>query len=144
MLNKRVIWSGLAAGVLCHILQGTAAYLFLDRFYLQNPDMIRDSSMLVGVFYIILNLITGLVVAHLTYYLKSIWTVSDWQIGVRAGLIVWAASSPVFIIKRQIILNLSHWLLLEIPVDLVTYAVIGAVAGFLTGRGIIDSGKEII
>ena len=142
MLNKRIIWSGLAAGVLCHILQGVAAYLVFDRFYLQNPDLIRDSSMLVGFFYLAINLIVGLVIALLAHYLKRVWTVSDWQIGLRAGLIVWAASSPVFILRRQILLNLSNWLLLEIPVDLAIYAVIGMVAGFLTGRGIIDTGKD--
>ena len=144
MRNKRVIWSGLAAGVLCHIMQGVSAYLLFDRYYLENPDLIRDSSLMVGFYYLAVNLIVGLVISYLAFYLKTVWNDADWLVGVRVGLIVWLASSPVFIIKRQIILNLSPWLILEILTDLIIYALIGAVAGFLTGRGIIESGKDTV
>jgi len=47
--NKKTIWAGLAAGVLGHILQGFGAYLLFDRFYLENPDLVRDSDMIVAV-----------------------------------------------------------------------------------------------
>lgn len=144
MRNKRVIWSGLAAGVLCHIMQGVSAYLLFDRYYLENPDLIRDSSLMVGFYYLAVNLIVGLVISYLAFYLKTVWNDADWLVGVRVGLIVWLASSPVFIIKRQIILNLSPWLILEILTDLIIYALIGAVAGFLTGRGIIEPGKDTV
>ena len=142
MSNKRVVWAGLAAGVLCHFMQGTAAYLFFDRFYLANPDIIRDSSHLVGIYYLFLNLIVGLVIAHLTYWLKAIWDEVDWLTGIKAALVIWAGSSPVWIIKRQILINLSNWLLLEIVADFIIYAVIGAVAGYLVGRGITEPGEE--
>ncbi len=142
MIHKKVIVAGLAAGVLCHIFQGAAAYLFFDRFYLENPDLIRDSSRLVGFYYLALSLIVGLVISYLAYYLKSVWKGVDWIAGIRAGMIVWVASSPVFIIKRQIIFNLSNWLLLEIAADFLIYIIIGAVAGFLSGRGIIENTKE--
>jgi len=142
MIHKKVIVAGLAAGVLCHIFQGAAAYLFFDRFYLENPDLIRDSSRLVGFYYLALNLIVGLVISYLAYYLKSVWKSVDWIAGIRAGMIVWVASSPVFIIKRQIIFKLSNWLLLEIAADFLIYIIIGAVAGFLSGRGIVENTKE--
>lgn len=138
MLNKRIIWAGLAAGVLGHILQGIGAYLVFDRFYLENVDLVRDSGMIVSFYYLALNLVVGLVIAYLSYYLQKLKSGADWRTGVRAGLIIWAASSPVFIIKRQIVLKLSNWLLLEIVADLIIYLVIGAAAGFLIGRGIID------
>lgn len=142
MVGKKVIWAGLAAGVLCHILQGMAAYVFFDRFYLANPDLIRDATRLVGIYYLLVSLITGLVIAYLAHFLKSIWPLVDWQVGIAAGVLVWAASSLTYVIKRQILLNLSNWLLLEIPADLVIYAISGAVAGYLVGRGIIESKTE--
>lgn len=141
MWNKKTIWAGLAAGVIGHIMQGLAAYLFFDRFYLENPDLVRDSGMIVAVYYLALNLIIGLVIAHLSVYLRRVWNQADWRVGINSGLIIWAASSPVFIIKRQIILKLSNWLLLEIAADLVIYTVMGAAAGFLAGRGIIEKNK---
>jgi len=143
VLNKKIIWAGLAAGVMGHIMQGMGAYLVFDRFYLENPDLVRDSSMIVAVYYLALNLVIGLVIAHLSVYLRNTWKEADWRVGVRAGFIIWAASSPVFIIKRQIILKLSNWLLLEIAADLVIYIIMGAVAGFLAGRGIIDKEKTL-
>jgi hypothetical protein len=136
--NKKTIWAGLAAGVLGHILQGFGAYLFFDLFYLQNPDLVRDSDMIVAVYYLGINLVIGLVIAHLSVILTRVWNQADWLVGIKAGLIIWAASSPVFIIKRQIILRLSNWLLLEIAADLIIYVIMGAVAGFLAGRGIIE------
>lgn len=142
MFDKKIIWAGLAAGVIGHIMQGTGAYLVFDRFYLENPDLVRDSDMIVAVYYLALNLIIGLVIAHLAVYLRNTWKETDWLTGIRAGFIIWAASSPVFIIKRQIILKLSNWLLLEIAADLVIYVIMGGAAGFLTGRGIIDKEKQ--
>ncbi len=138
MTDKKTIWAGLAAGLLGHILQGFGAYLLFDRFYLENPELVRDSGMIVAVYYLALNLIIGLVIAHLAVYLRKVWDQADWMVGIKAGFIIWAGSSPVFIIKRQIILKLSNWLLLEIAADLIIYVIIGAVAGFLAGRGIIE------
>lgn len=142
MPYKKVIWAGLAAGVLCHIMQGFAAYLFFDRLYLQNADLVRDIGPIVGMLYLVMNLIIGLVISHLAWYLQKVWKGSDWQVGMKTGIIIWVASSPVFILKRQIILALSQWLLLEIIVDFAIYAVIGAVAGYLIGRGIIETKSE--
>ena len=142
MVGKKVIWAGLAAGVLCHILQGMTAYVFFDRFYLANPDLVRDATRLVGIYYLMVSLITGLVIAYLAHFLKSVWPLVDWQVGIAAGVLVWASSSLTYVIKRQILLNLSNWLLLEIPADLVIYAVSGAVAGYLVGRGIVESKTE--
>ncbi len=136
--DKRIIWAGLAAGVLGHILQGLFAFILFDRFYLENPDLIRDSSWLVAVYYLALNLIVGLVIAFLANTLMKVWKDPDWRVGLKSGILVWAASSPVFVIKRQIILQLSNWLLLEIVADFIIYAVMGAAAGFLVGRGIIQ------
>jgi fluoride ion exporter CrcB/FEX len=137
-MDKKTIWAGLAAGVLGHILQGLAAFFLFDRFYLENPDLIRDSSLLVAVYYLFLNLIVGLVIAYLARTLMTIWHDPDWKVGLKTGLLVWLASSPVFIIKRQIMLQLSNWLLFEIVTDFVIYAAMGATAGFLIGRGIIQ------
>ncbi len=142
MTNKKIIWAGLAAGVLGHILQGFAAYLVFDRFYLENPELVRDSVKLVVVYYLALNMVVGLVIAHLAYYLSRVWRGPDWLVGIRAAWLIWAASSAVFVIKRQIILRLSNWLLLEIAADFIIYAVMGALAGFLVGRGIIEK-KEL-
>ncbi len=142
MPHKKVIWAGLAAGVLCHIMQGFSAYLFFDRLYLQNADLVRDIGPIVGMLYLVMNLIIGLVISHLAWYLQKVWRGSDWQVGMKTGIIIWVASSPVFILKRQIILALSQWLLLEIIVDFAIYAVIGAVAGYLIGRGIIETKSE--
>ncbi len=141
MTNKKIIWAGLAAGVVGHILQGLAAYLLFDRFYLENPDLVRDSVRLIAVYYLALNLVIGVIIAFLSHYLSKVWRGPDWLIGIRAALLIWAASSAVFIIKRQIILKLSNWLFLEIVSDLIIYIVMGAVAGFLAGRGIVE--KEI-
>lgn len=138
MWNKKTIWAGLAAGVLGHILQGFGAYLFFDRFYLQNPDLVRDSGMIVAVYYLGINLLIGLVIVHLAVYLSKIRNQADWEVGIMAGFIIWAGSSPVFIIKRQIILRLSNWLLLEIAADLIIYVIMGAVGGYLAGRGIVE------
>ncbi|MCK5126053.1 MAG: hypothetical protein KAR42_07340 [candidate division Zixibacteria bacterium] len=142
MINKRIILSGVAAGVICHFMQSSGAYLFFDRYYLESPDIVRDSTYLVGVYYLLLNLLVGQVVAHLACYLKSVWEAPGWQIGIRAGLILWAASSPVWIIKRQILLKLSNWLLLEIVFDLAVYIIIGAIAGLITGRLTAESNEE--
>jgi hypothetical protein len=135
-INKRTIWAGLAAGVLGHILQGLCAVFLFDRFYLENPDLVRDSSWFVAAYYLGLNLLVGLIMAYLAGVFRKIRDDPDWKIGLKAGLLVWAASSPVFVIKRQIMLQLSNWLLLEIAADFVIYAVMGATAGFLAGRGI--------
>ncbi|MDD4050470.1 MAG: hypothetical protein PHR28_01045, partial [candidate division Zixibacteria bacterium] len=118
------------------------AYLFFDRLYLQNAELVRDVGRIVGLVYLLLNLGVGVVISYLTWYLQKIWKGTDWQVGMKTGMLVWAVSSPVFIIKRQIILTLSQWLLLEIVTDFIVYAVIGAVAGFLLGRGIIDNQRE--
>lgn len=142
MPHKKIIWAGLAAGVLCHILQGFGAYLFFDRLYLQNAELVRDAGRIVGLVYLVLNLGVGVIIAYLAWYLQKVWKGTDWQVGMKTGIIVWAASSPVFILKRQIILTLSQWLLLEIVTDFVIYAVIGAVAGFLIGRGIVENPRE--
>jgi hypothetical protein len=141
MTDRKTIWAGLAAGVVGHILQGMGAYLFFDRFYLENPDLVRDSVRLVAIYYLALNLVIGIVIAYLSQYLSQLWRGPDWLIGVRAALLIWIASSAVFIIKRQIILKLSNWLFLEIAADFIIYAIMGAIAGFLAGRGIIE--KEI-
>ena len=141
MRNKKTIGAGLAAGVLCHILQGLGAYLAFDQFYLENPDLVRDSGWIVAFYYLALNLIIGLVIAYLAVYLRQVRQETDWRAGIRAGFIIWLASSPVFVIKRQILFKLSNWLLLEIAADFVIYLIIGAVAGFLAGRGIVE-GKE--
>jgi hypothetical protein len=138
MRKSKIIWAGLAAGVLGHILQGFGAYLLFDRFYLENPDLVRDTGAIVAVYYLALNLMVGLVLAFLSVYLRQVWKEPDWRVGLKAGIIIWAASSPVFVIKRQIILKLSNWLLLEIAADLVIYILMGAAAGFLAGRGIVD------
>ncbi|MEE9443851.1 MAG: hypothetical protein V3V99_14400 [candidate division Zixibacteria bacterium] len=135
---KRIILAGAAAGVLCHIFQGTAAFLIFDRFYLANPDIVRDSTHLVGFYYLVLNLIVGVAIAYLSALLLKFLDEPDWRVGIKSGLIIWVASSPVWIIKRQIVLNLSNWLLFEIVIDFLIYGIIGAVAGFLLGRGIID------
>jgi hypothetical protein len=141
MLNKKVIWAGLAAGVLCHILQGFGAFLIFDHFYLQSPDLVRDSGWIVAIYYLLLNLVTGLVIAHLAHFLMRVWKGADWEIGLKTGVVVWAASSVVFVIKRQILLRLSGWLALEIVADLIIYAVAGALAGYLVGRGIVEKEK---
>jgi hypothetical protein len=138
VLNKKTIAAGLAAGVMGHIMQGAGAFLFFDRYYLQNTDLVRNSGMIVAVYYLALNLLLGVVIAQLSVYLRKVWDEPDWKVGLRAGFIIWIGSSPVFIIKRQIILRLSNWLLLEIAADLIVYLIMGAVAGFLAGRGIID------
>ncbi|MFH1700940.1 MAG: hypothetical protein ABIE07_10165 [Candidatus Zixiibacteriota bacterium] len=135
---KRIILAGAAAGVLCHIFQGTAAYLLFDRYYLANPDIVRDSTRIVGFYYLILNSIVGVAIAYLSALLMKVFDEPDWRVEIKSGLIIWAASSPVWIIKRQIILKLSNWLLFEIVLDFLIYAIIGAVAGYLVGRGIID------
>lgn len=142
MPYKRILWAGLAAGVLCHMLQGFAAFLFFDRLYLQNAELARDAGRIVGLAYLVVNLGVGIVIAALTWYLHKVWTGNDWQVGMKTGIIIWAASSPVFILKRQIILSLSQWLLLEIVTDLVIYAFIGAVAGLLIGRGAAEPHQE--
>lgn len=142
MPHKRIIWAGLAAGVLCHIMQGFGAYLFFDRLYLENAELVRDAGRIVGLVYLLVNLTVGIIIAYLTWHLHKVWKGNDWQIGMKTGVIVWAVSSPVFILKRQIILTLSQWLLLEIITDLVIYALIGAVAGFLIGRGIVENHRE--
>ncbi len=138
MTHRRIIAAGLAAGVLCHILQGASAYFLLDRFFLENPDLIRSSSRLVGFYYLGLNLLIGLTVSYLSFFLKSVFDGPDWKIGIKAALFLWAASSPVFIIRRQILFDLSDWLYLEIISDFTVYIIIGAVAGYLSGRGIVD------
>lgn len=137
-IDKKTIWAGLAAGVLGYILQGLAAIFIFDRFYLENPELVRESSWFVGVYYLALNLVVGLVIAYLAAALMKVWKDPDWKVGLKAGLLVWAASSPVFIIKRQIIMQLSNWLLVEIVTDFLIYAVMGVTAGFLAGRGIIQ------
>lgn len=142
MPYKRIFWAGLAAGVLCHMLQGFAAFLFFDRLYLQNAELVRDAGRIVGLAYLVVNLAVGIVIAHLAWYLHKVWTGNDWQVGMKTGIIIWAASSPVFILKRQIILSLSQWLLLEIVTDLIIYAFIGAVAGLLIGRGAAEPNQE--
>ena len=142
MINRKTVVAGLAAGVLCHILQGAAAYFVLDRYYLENPDLVRDSSRLVGFYYLGLNLIIGLVISHLSMHLKNVFNSSDWLMGIKAALYIWAGSSLVFIIKRQIILNLSNWLILEIVSDFFIYCIVGAVAGYLSGRGIVETVRE--
>ncbi len=135
---KRVIASGLAAGVLLNIMQGFGAYFFFDHFYLANPDLIRDGSIYSGFYFLGLYCIVGIVIAGFSQGLKNVWSGADWIIGIKVGLVVWAASSPVYILKRHIIFELSDWLLLEIPFDLIAYAIAGAIAGFLCGRGIIE------
>jgi len=137
-IDKKTIWAGLAAGVMGHIMQGLAAFFLFDRFYLENPDLIRNSSLLVAVYYLALNLIVGLVIAYLAETLMKLWDDPDWKVGIKSGLLVWVASSPVFIVKRQIMLQLSNWLLFEIVTDFIIYAVMGATAGFLVGRGIVQ------
>ena len=139
---KKLIAAGLAAGLLCHILQGTAAYLVIDRFYLENPDLVRDSSRIVGLYYMALNMIVGLAMAYLSLQFRKSLGDSDWLSGIKAGLILWVASSPIYIIKRQIIFDLSNWLLLEIVTDLIIYVVVGATAGFLVGRGIVENSDK--
>ncbi len=142
MINKRVMWSGIAAGVLCHILQGTGAYFIFDRFYFENPDIVRDPGLIVGVYYLLINLLLGLVIAHLAYFLKGVWEEAGWITGLKAGLFIWAGSSPIWIAKQQILLKLSNWLLLEIILDAVIYSVVGIVTGYLVGRRILDKRKE--
>ena len=138
MLNKRAVWAGLSAGVIGHIMQGAAAYFFFDRFYLANADLVRDANWATGFYYLFLNMIVGTVIAHVSQYLQATRPEPDWKAGIKAGLLIWAASSPIWVIRRQIILKLPNWLILEIPVDLVIYTVMGALAGFLVGRGIIE------
>lgn len=133
MINKRIFWVGLAVGVLLHILQGAGAYLLFDRFYLQNPDIVRDPGLIVGVYYLLINLALGIVIAHLAYYFHAVWSQGSWKIGLKAGLILWAGSSPIWIVKRQILLKLSNWLLLEIIADLIVYSLAGILAGYLAG-----------
>jgi hypothetical protein len=123
-------------------MQGFAAFLFFDRLYLQNAELVRDAGRIVGVAYLVVNLAVGIVIAYLAWYLHKVWTGNDWQVGMKTGIIIWAASSPVYILKRQIILSLSQWLLLEIVTDLVVYAIIGAVAGLLIGRGAAEPSQE--
>jgi hypothetical protein len=123
-------------------MQGFGAYLFFDRLYLENAALVRDAGRIVGLVYLLLNLSVGVVIAYLTWHLQKVWTGNSWQVGMKTGVIVWAVSSPVFILKRQIILTLSQWLLLEIIVDLIIYALIGAVAGLLIGRGIVENNRE--
>lgn len=142
MPQKRIIWAGLAAGVLCHIMQGFAAFLFFDRLYLQNAELVHNAGRIVGLAYLVVNLTVGMVIAYLAWYLHRVWSGNDWQVGMKTGIIVWAASSPVFILKRQILLSLSQWLLLEIVTDLIIYAIIGAVAGLLIGRGAAEPRQE--
>jgi hypothetical protein len=140
--QRKVIWAGLAAGVVAHILQGMAAYSLLDRFFLENPDLVRDSGREVAVIYLSLNLLVGLVISHLAWYLKDRWSGPDWLVGIKVGFIVWVVSSPVYIITRQVILALSPFLYLEILTDCVVYIMAGAVAGWLVGRGITEKRKD--
>jgi hypothetical protein len=86
MPHKKIIWAGLAAGVLCHIMQGFGAYLIFDRLYLQNAELVRDAGRIVGVIYLILNLGIGVVIAYLTWYLQKLWKGTDWQVGLKTGL----------------------------------------------------------
>lgn len=142
MINRKVIVAGLAAGVLYHIFQGAAAYFIFDQFYLENPDIIRDSNPFVGYYYLGVNIIVGLVIAILARHLKNVFPDSDWKSGIRAAIFIWAGSSLVFTLKRQIILNLSSWLMLEIVSDFFIYCLVGAIAGYLSGRGIVEKTKE--
>jgi hypothetical protein len=138
VLNKKTIIAGLAAGILGNILHGIGAYLLFDRFYLENPDLARDLGILVTFYYLALDLMIGMIIAYLSVCFRKAFKLVDWQAGIRAGFIIWIASSPVFIIKRQIMFKLSNWLLMEIGADLVIYIIMGAAAGFLAGRGIVE------
>ncbi|MEZ5357657.1 MAG: hypothetical protein R3F48_02420 [Candidatus Zixiibacteriota bacterium] len=142
MINKRIVWAGLAAGVLCHFLQGSGAYFIFDRFYFENPDIVRDPGLIVGIYYLLINMVLGVVIAHLAYYFHGVWEDTSWKIGLRAGLILWAGSSPIWIAKRQILLKLSNWLLLEIIFDLIVFGLVGILAGFLVGIIIRREAKE--
>lgn len=142
MVNKRILWAGVAAGVLCHILQGSGAYLLFDRFYFENPDIVRDPGLIVGVYYLIINVVLGIVMAHLAYYFHAVWETASWNIGLRAGIVLWAGSSPIWIAKRQILLKLSNWLLLEIIADAIIYSLVGILAGYLVGIIVRREAKE--
>lgn len=143
MFTRRIIAAGIIAGVLLHITQSVAGYFIFDRFYLQNPDLVRDLGIWVGLYYLVINIVIGLAIACLSACLRDVWPLPGWQVGMRTACIIWAASSPVFIIKRQILLKLSNWLLLEILSDLIIYAVAGALAGTLAGRLHRDTRKGI-
>ena len=134
--RNRMVWAGLVAGVIGHILQGIMAFLFFDRYYLAHTELLRDVGHAVGIYYLIPNLIVGLVLSYIAVHFKKISPRPDWQIGGRVGVLVWAASSAVVIIKRQIIFDLSNWLLLEMLSDLLIFAFMGTIAGFLSGHGI--------
>jgi hypothetical protein len=141
MARNRMVWAGLVAGVIGHILQGMMAFLFFDRYYLAHAELLRDVGNAVGIYYLIPNLIIGLVLAYLSVHFKKISPRPDWQIGGWVGALVWAASAAVVIIKRQIIFDLSNWLLLEMISDLVIFAFMGSIAGLLSGRSILDHKK---
>lgn len=136
--HNKTLWAGLAAGVLGHILQGMMAFLFFDRFYLAHAELLRDVSHAVGLYYLVPNLIVGVIISYLTMQLKKISARPNWQVGGMTGVMIWAASSAVVIVKRQIIFDLSNWLLLEIISDLFIFAFMGALAGFLTGHGDVE------
>lgn len=137
-MRAKVIWAGLAAGVLVHILQGVSAYLIFDRFYLENPDFLREAGQGIGFLYLIPNLVIGVAISSMAYFIHQGKRFPDWKAGLIAGILAWGVSSPIVIVKRQIIFKLSNWLLLEIAVDLAILVLVGMVAGFLAGRGIVQ------
>jgi hypothetical protein len=121
-----------------HILQGVSAYLIFDRFYLEFPDFLRETEPGIGFLYLFPNLLVGLAISIMAAYIRQGKQYADWKAGTIAGVLAWAVSSPIVIVKRQIIFKLSNWLLCEIAVDLVIFLIVGALAGFLAGRGIVE------
>ena len=102
-----------------------------------------EAGRLAGFYYLIPNLVIGLVISYLGHALQKEISRPDWQVGAIAGFFVWAGSSPIVIVKRQIIFDLSNWLLLEIITGLLIFMLVGAMTGYLCNRGIRE-GRSLV
>ena len=143
MPYKRILTIGLAVGLFGHLAQAAAAYFLWDPLYLATPELARDPGHITVFYYLGLGLVVGVVLSYLIYLLQYVWPQSFIKIGIRAAFLLWAASSPIYILKRQLILDLSLWLILEIVTDLIIYILMGALAGFAYNAVASLSGKEI-
>jgi len=134
---------GALVGLFGHMAQAALSYLFWDPLYLTVPELARDPGRMALFYYLALGLVVGLVLTYLVYLLQYVWAQPFWVIGIRSAFLLWAASSPVYILKRQLILDLSFWLILEILTDLIIYILMGTLAGFAFHVIASLSGKEV-
>lgn len=142
MPYRKIIIIGLIVGVFSHIAQGTASFFLWDQFYLKTPELARDLGAMTSIYYLGLNLVVGMALSYLIYLYQFIWAQSFRLIGFRAAILLWAVSSPVYILKRQLILQLSPWLILEVFSDLLIYSIAGVAAGFIYQVAATMTNKE--